>query len=82
MSRVHCRLEWHAGSQWTLVDNNSRNGTFVSEQRVEGEVVLHDKNTVRLGGQVLTLYYVQLGKDAKSELSGHATNEEGIPGSC
>ena len=77
MSRVHCRLEWHAGSQWTLVDNNSRNGTFVNEQLVEGQVVLHDKNTIRLGGQVLTLYYVQLGKDAKSELSGHAQHEEG-----
>ena len=55
VSRVHARLERVAGA-WTVVDDGlSRNGTFVNGRRVEGRVVLHDRDELRFGATVLRL---------------------------
>jgi predicted component of type VI protein secretion system len=54
VSRVHARLE-RVGERWTVVDDGlSRNGTWVCGARVTGRRVLHDRDTIRVGGTVLT----------------------------
>ena len=54
VSRVHARIEC-VGGRWTVVDDGlSRNGTWVAGVRVTGRRVLHDRDTIRVGGTVLT----------------------------
>jgi len=54
VSRVHARLE-RTGGRWTLVDDGlSRNGTWVNGVRLTGRRVLHDRDSIRVGGTVLT----------------------------
>lgn len=53
MSRAHAALECH-GSKVVLRDLESRNGTFVGEQRVESRE-LEDRSEFRLGGTSLML---------------------------
>ena len=54
VSRVHARLE-RTGGRWTVVDDGlSRNGTWVCGTRVTGRRVLHDRDSIRVGGTVLT----------------------------
>jgi predicted component of type VI protein secretion system len=48
VSRRHCRFVF-ADAQWHVQDLNSLNGVFVNEKRVQ-RVVLHPRDTVRLGG--------------------------------
>lgn len=50
VSRLHAELE-NVGDVWTLADHGlSRNGTFVNEQRISGQRVLHDGDVLRIGG--------------------------------
>lgn len=50
VSRLHAELE-NVGDVWTLADHGlSRNGTFVNEERVTGQRVLHDGDVLRIGG--------------------------------
>ena len=54
VSRVHARLEC-TGGRWTVVDDGlSRNGTWVCGVRITGRRVLHDRDSIRVGGTVLT----------------------------
>lgn len=48
VSRRHARLTWD-GTNATLADLGSKNGTFVRGQRVTGPVVLEDGDEIRLG---------------------------------
>jgi pSer/pThr/pTyr-binding forkhead associated (FHA) protein len=49
VSRLHAELE-NVGDVWTLADHGlSRNGTFVNEDRVVGQRVLHDGDVLRVG---------------------------------
>jgi pSer/pThr/pTyr-binding forkhead associated (FHA) protein len=53
VSRLHAELE-SVGDVWTLADHGlSRNGTFVNEERVNGQRVLHDGDVLRIGGTYL-----------------------------
>ena len=53
VSRLHAELE-SVGSVWTVADHGlSRNGTFVNEERVTGQRVLHDGDVLRLGATYL-----------------------------
>lgn len=53
VSRLHAELE-NVGEVWTLADHGlSRNGTFVNEERVTGQRVLHDGDVLRIGGTYL-----------------------------
>ncbi len=54
VSRVHARLE-RIGEAWTFSDEGlSRNGSYLNGRRVTGRRRLHDGDTIRLGGTVLT----------------------------
>jgi FHA domain len=49
VSRLHAELE-NVGDVWALVDFGlSRNGSFVNEERVSGQRVLHDADVLRFG---------------------------------
>lgn len=53
VSRLHAELE-NVGEVWTLADHGlSRNGTFVNEERVVGQRVLHDGDVLRMGSTYL-----------------------------
>src|SRR5215212_3352075 len=47
LSRQHCRIE-PIGSTWVLTDLNSRNGTFMSGERI-AQHVLEDGDVLRIG---------------------------------
>ncbi len=47
-SRDHARVELRADGYW-LVDRGSANGTYVDEQRVQGEVPLRQGSQLRIG---------------------------------
>ncbi len=51
LSRQHVRMRWD-GSAWTLVDLQSRNGTYVDGRRLEGEVRVAQPTVVRAGATV------------------------------
>ncbi len=51
VSRMHCKIEIQLGqpSVFRLVDLESRNGTFVGRQRIQGEVHLSPGDVIQLG---------------------------------
>jgi hypothetical protein len=53
LSRLHAQLE-RVSTHWVLVDNASRNGTFVNGERLSGRRLLHDGDTVLVGSTSLT----------------------------
>jgi len=54
MSRDHATVRWERGG-WRITDQNSRNGTFVDGQRLDGETVLPTDVVLRLGHTVFIL---------------------------
>ncbi|MFW6162059.1 MAG: ATP-binding protein [Planctomycetota bacterium] len=59
VSGYHARISYEDG-QWMLVDEGSRNGTFVNDERQE-RCALHPGDEVRVGSTVLTF---QAGEDS------------------
>ncbi len=55
ISRLHARIERSFG-QYILVDMGSTNGTFVNDQRVQGEVVLHHGDRIRLASVAVLVF--------------------------
>ena len=51
-SRNHCEV-FRSGSQWTLRDLGSRNGTLIGGRRVSGDWELSDGDLIQIGGCVL-----------------------------
>lgn len=49
VSKEHCVVEFR-GNRWYLRDLGSLNGTYVNDQRVSGEAVLHHGDQIALGG--------------------------------
>jgi pSer/pThr/pTyr-binding forkhead associated (FHA) protein len=50
VSRLHAQLE-RVGTNWTIVDEGlSRNGTFLNGDRINGRRLLHDGDTLVVGG--------------------------------
>jgi adenylate cyclase len=49
VSKEHCVIE-SRGHRWVLRDLGSLNGTYVNDQRVAGEAVLHHGDQITLGG--------------------------------
>jgi len=47
VSRVHAWVEYH-DHQWRIIDNNSTNGTYVNDERIQ-VCVLQDGDIIRLG---------------------------------
>ncbi len=52
VSRQHAQLH-RAGSEWTLVDVESRNGSFLNGERVSGQQRLRDGDVLRFGDTVV-----------------------------
>ena len=48
ISRIHAEIE-RRPSGWVVRDLQSRNGTFVDGERIEGEVVVHSPRVIRAG---------------------------------
>lgn len=64
VSRLHAELE-NVGDIWALVDFGlSRNGSFVNEERVSGQRVLHDTDILRFGATHL-LFRSPLKREAR-----------------
>src|SRR4051794_33496495 len=53
VSREHARLE-RGEDGWAVVDDGSRNGTFVNGDRVQGRRALGDGDSVRFGATTMT----------------------------
>lgn len=64
VSRLHAELE-NVGDVWTLADHGmSRNGSFVNEERISGQRILHDGDVLRFGGTHL-LFRSPLEREAR-----------------
>ncbi|MGH2950351.1 MAG: FHA domain-containing protein [Solirubrobacteraceae bacterium] len=64
VSRLHGELE-NVGDVWALADHGlSRNGSFVNEERVSGQRVLHDGDVLRFGATHL-LFRSPLEREAR-----------------
>ena len=57
VSRRHCRFVFERGS-WRVIDQESLNGVFVNEQRVD-EAILHDQDCLGVGGLRFTVMIAQ-----------------------
>ncbi|TVR17904.1 MAG: FHA domain-containing protein, partial [Planctomycetota bacterium] len=67
LSREHCRFDWCVDTySWSLQDLRSRNGTYVNDVELLKPRLLKDRDRIRLGGQLLTLYYVKLGDSTEA----------------
>lgn len=54
LSRVHCSIQRQNDGSYTLVDEGSRNGTFLNEERVlNEEKPLSDGDRIRIGHTVM-----------------------------
>jgi pSer/pThr/pTyr-binding forkhead associated (FHA) protein len=53
-SAHHARITF-TGGQWVLEDLGSRNGTFVNELRVEGQIVITYEDRVQVGASILEI---------------------------
>ena len=49
VGRHHCQIVQHDNGTYTIVDMNSRNGTFVNGRRIFGEVQLQPYDSVTIG---------------------------------
>jgi len=64
VSRLHAELE-KIGELWVLIDFGlSRNGSFVNDQRLSGQRVLHDRDMLRFGSTHL-LFRSPLEREAR-----------------
>ena len=61
VSRYHAQIE-RVGQRYRVRDLRSSNGTFVNDERIEGEVWLQPDDTVRIGG-----YRFVVGKEALAQ---------------
>jgi hypothetical protein len=79
VSRYHVEIEERAGEYW-LIDLGSSNGTTLNGQRVERDVVLHDGDSIVLGGS--SKIGVRFGDepDENAEIHAEAGGAEGPSG--
>jgi len=56
VSRLHAAMVRKPRRGTYLVDLGSREGTFVNDERVEGEILLMDGDRIRLGHRVVLEY--------------------------
>jgi transcriptional regulator with AAA-type ATPase domain len=64
-SRKHCEIAFHDG-RWTVRDNDSRNGTFVNDRQITGEVVLQSADVIRIALVKIKFRIVYAGDTASS----------------
>ena len=71
VSRLHAEL-LHIGDQWVLLDDDSSNGTFVGDDRVNARRRLTDGDVFRLGGTSIAFRQPQ-GRGAGTTRVGNDT---------
>lgn len=76
VSRVHATLEC-VGEEWTLVDESSRNGSFVNGERIRGRRRLSDGDVIRIG--FTTMAYVVPREREASSSTVAATSTDAPP---
>ena len=76
VSRHHARITV-TGDQALLEDLDSKNGTFLSAQRVEAPLLLRDGDQIRLGRAVLTFRISSETRDTETLLSPPPHSDEG-----
>ena len=62
-SRRHCRLFWDQTGTWMIEDLDSRNGTWINNQRITGRVAITDNTDIQFGSQRYTLRLLPPGTD-------------------
>lgn len=73
VSRVHATLE-RVGEEWTLVDESSRNGSYVNAERVHGRRRLNDGDVIRIGFTILA-YVVPRARASSSSTVAATTSD-------
>jgi hypothetical protein len=71
VSRLHAELS-HVGDEWVLIDDDSANGTFVGDERINVRRRLADGDVFRLGGTALAFRHPQ-GRRAGTTRVAHQT---------
>ena len=56
LSRRHCRVEEHAATGWTLIDLDSKNGTYVNGQKLSAPHLLAGYDVVQIGRARIVYY--------------------------
>ena len=74
VSRIHARFE-RSGDDWSIVDDGSRNGTFVNGERVSGRRRLSDGDSLRFGATTVTFHAPPPGGQAPPAAQGDAPTE-------
>ena len=69
VSKEHCVVEYR-GNRWYLRDLGSLNGTYVNDQRVAGEAVLHHGDQIALGNTRAIFHEPSAGVAPSSHGSG------------
>ncbi len=55
VSRTHARVQ-RRGEGWRIIDNDSTNGVFCNDRRVQGEQRLEDGDRVRVGNTIMLFF--------------------------
>ena len=63
ISRRHAELRFVPGNGWIFVDLNSRNGSIVNGEQVQGTKSLSDQDRLQLGGHVFVFHMLPPGSD-------------------
>jgi FHA domain len=63
MSRRHARITYQAG-RYYVEDLGSTNGTFLNDQRIQGQTLLNHGDVIRLGESIRLTYYGMVAADA------------------
>jgi hypothetical protein len=71
VSRVHATLE-RVGDEWTVVDDGSRNGTFLNGDRVHSRRRLTDGDLIRVGDTTMA-YIVPQDREPSSSTIAHSS---------
>lgn len=53
VSRLHCQIIQEDNGNFSLIDNNSRNGTFINGTKRHGEIRLNQSDIIRIGNTTL-----------------------------
>jgi len=53
VSRIHCQIIQHDNGRFSVVDSNSKLGTFVNGKKITGEVTLNPGDELRIGSSEL-----------------------------
>jgi ABC transport system ATP-binding/permease protein len=78
VSRRHAEFRLNA-NQWTIVDSNSKFGTFIDGQKVAGQALVHAGSTIQLGENGPCLYVVRIEHPNATSQIGNLKTSVDIP---